>query len=168
MFLEHVEKIATYIYESNIVKVIVGAITLYFGISQLWLSRKNTFQTIAKNEIEIFSKLDERQKLLVECRMKFLEMKEESDNDSNLEMLLKEEENLKEYYLNFLDTVCLYAIKENISFKNFYTHYKKMLIAVTIDEDEIKKYENINKAMEKYQKIKLRKNLLKKIGLCVD
>ncbi|EAI5870807.1 hypothetical protein ACTJ0I_001697 [Campylobacter jejuni] len=103
---------------------------------------------IAKNEIEIFNKLDERQKLFIECQIKFSNIKN-NDNDEEMKILLNEEERLKKYYFDLLDTVCFYAINNNITAKNFYSQYKNILLAVNeLYRDTIKEYENICKVIK--------------------
>ena len=54
--------------------IITSTIAIFaFGIAlwQLLLARKNTMLNIAKNEIDIFSKLDERQKIWYDCMCEY-------------------------------------------------------------------------------------------------
>ncbi len=126
----------------------MGCIAFYFTFSQLRYAKRNMLLNIAKNEIEIFNKLDERQKLFIECQIKFSNIKN-NDNDEEMKILLNEEERLKKYYFDLLDTVCFYAINNNITAKNFYSQYKNILLAVNeLYRDTIKEYENICKVIK--------------------
>ncbi|WP_290075204.1 hypothetical protein [Helicobacter rodentium] len=141
------ESIADFLYTSNLLRIIVGGFTIYLAISQLWYARKNTRLNIAKNEIDIFNKLDERQKLLGDYQCQFMNSQEK--NSEELDYLLEQEKQAKEHYLNLLDTICLYALNKNITRENFFTQYKNMLLTINeIYQDEIKNYENIKKAIK--------------------
>ncbi|ECZ6247286.1 hypothetical protein F8Z45_09040 [Campylobacter coli] len=135
-------------YNSEFLRILVGCIAFYFTFSQLRYAKRNMLLNIAKNEIEIFNKLDERQKLFIECQIKFSNIKN-NDNDEEMKILLNEEERLKKYYFDLLDTVCFYAINNNITAKNFYSQYKNILLAVNeLYRDTIKEYENICKVIK--------------------
>ncbi|GEM_PF-5802380 len=103
------ESIADFLYTSNLLRIIVGGFTIYLAISQLWYARKNTRLNIAKNEIDIFNKLDERQKLLGDYQCQFMNSQEK--NSEELDYLLEQEKQAKEHYLNLLDTTRLKTTK---------------------------------------------------------
>lgn len=152
--IETIEKSATTLYDSNFLRIFVGGVAFYFTYQQLKCAKKNMLLNIAKNEIDIFNKLDERQKLLTECQMKFSDIKDNDDKSKYLkEQLTTEEQYLKEHYLNLLDTVCFYANNNHITAKNFYLQYKDILFAVNelyIEKDTRKyeKYKNIREAIK--------------------
>ncbi|WP_143211981.1 hypothetical protein [Campylobacter hyointestinalis] len=146
--IRFIDEFAKDLYSSEFLRILVGGIALYFTFSQLQYAKRNMLLNIAKNEIDIFNKLDERQKLFIECQIKFSNIKN-NDDDEEMKILLNEEERLKKYYFDLLDTVCLYAINKNITAKNFYSQYKNILLAVNeLYEDTIKKYENICKVIK--------------------
>ncbi|EAI2123711.1 hypothetical protein EKG87_09205 [Campylobacter jejuni] len=146
--IQFIKEIAKDLYNSEFIRILVGCIAFYFTFSQLRYAKRNMLLNIAKNEIDIFNKLDERQKLFIECQIKFSNIKN-NDNDEEMKILLNEEERLKKYYFDLLDTVCFYAINNNITAKNFYSQYKNILLAVNeLYEDTIKEYENICKVIK--------------------
>lgn len=102
--IQFIKEFAKDLYNSEFLRILVGCIAFYFTFSQLRYAKRNMLLNIAKNEIEIFNKLDERQKLFIECQIKFSNIKN-NDNDEEMKILLNEEERLKKYYFDLLDTV---------------------------------------------------------------
>lgn len=147
--IQFIKEFAKDLYNSEFLRILVGCIAFYFTFSQLRYAKRNMLLNIAKNEIEIFNKLDERQKLFIECQIKFSSIKNDDDVDEEeMKILLNEEERLKKYYFDLLDTVCFYAINNNITAKNFYSQYKNILLAVNeLYRDTIREYENICKVI---------------------
>lgn len=129
---------------SQIVLGVIGLYAIYISHNQLKLARRNTQLNIAKNEIDIFARLNEKEKVFIDC----LEI---ADNDTDLLNHAKEE------YFRLFDTVCLYVLNESITLDNFHNQYKDRLNLIVREfADDFKQdlYANI---MEVYNNLKEKK-----------
>lgn len=105
---------------SQILLGIVGAVAIYLSWGQLKATKRNTQLNIAKNEIDIFSKLNEKQKIFVDSMALY---NANTDNKSARLNALK----AKEEYFWLLDIVCLYVLNKSITPHHFYTQYRQTI-----------------------------------------
>ena len=143
MFENLIHHILAFAPLASIVTAIIAIRAFVIAKKQLSLAKQNTMLNIAKNEIDIFAKLDERQKTLSDYALEF-----EHSQEVNEEMLINQIEQAKERYYNLLDTICLYALNGNITKANFYKQYRSMfLVLEEIYSEELSSYENIKKVV---------------------
>ena len=67
---------------SQIGLMIAGGYALYISHNQLKITKRNTELNIAKNEIDIFSKLNEKEKIFVDCLENYDAQQNDGDFDS--------------------------------------------------------------------------------------
>lgn len=123
---------------------IIGIYAIYISHNQLKLSQRNTQLNIAKNEIDIFAKLNEKERVFID----YLEQFDETQTGElhNIpETLLR----AKQEYLRLLNTVCLYVLNESITLDNFRNQYKETVDFI------IKRFDN------DFGKDSLYKNIIK-------
>lgn len=105
---------------SQILLGVVGAVAIYLSWGQLKATKRNTQLNIAKNEIDIFSKLNERQKIFVD----FMALYNADTNNKSAELgALK----AKEEYFWLLDIVCFYTLNKSITPHHFYAQYRQTI-----------------------------------------
>lgn len=124
---------------SQIGLVVIGGLALYISRNQLKIAKRNTELNIAKNEIDIFSKLNEKEKVFVDCLENY-----NGQNNEDFDSLQR----AKEEYFRLFDTVCLYVSNESITFENFCNQYKDRIIFIVAqfkkdDFGDGSKYKNI-------------------------
>ena len=134
---------------AGMITAIIAVFAFSVALWQLLLARKNTMLNIAKNEIDIFAKLDERQKISADCMRKYNQLLKKNENkELELEYSSSQATLAEEQYLNLVDTICLYALNGNITKANFYKQYAKMLLTLEeIYSEELNQYENIKKVV---------------------
>ncbi len=101
--------------------MVAGGYALYISHNQLKITKRNTELNIAKNEIDIFSKLNEKEKVFVDCL--------ESYNEQNNEYF-DSLQRAKEEYFRLFDAVCLYVSNGSITFDNFCNQYQDRIIFI--------------------------------------
>lgn len=125
---------------SQIMLMLFGGYALYISYKQLKIAKRNTELNIAKNEIDIFARLNEKEKV-------FVDSLENYDETFDLPKRAKEE------YFRLFDTICLYVLNESITLDNFCNQYKDR-ISLIIDNfkdefDDNSIYKNIVRLHEK-------------------
>lgn len=150
--LDNVSKIA------QILLAGLGIIALCVSWGQLKVSRRNNKLNTAKNEIEIFSKLIDKQKAFIMCMFKYNEKMKLCKTPMMRDLAAQEKNDAKQAkdeYFGLLDTVCLYVLNEDITPNNFCKQYKNMLWKLmnlfSNDFDIGKTYENVGKLFKKYE-----------------
>lgn len=105
---------------SQIMLMLFGGYALYISHKQLKIAKRNTELNIAKNEIDIFARLNEKEKVFVDSL----------ENYDEIFDLLKR---AKEEYFRLFDTICLYVLNGSITLDNFCNQYKDR-ISLIIDK----------------------------------
>lgn len=137
---------------SQMMLMIFGGYALYISHKQLKITKRNTELNIAKNEIDIFARLNEKEKVFVDSLENYggAETKEK-EYDETFDLLKR----AKEEYFRLFDTICLYVLNESITLDNFCNQYKDRLFFIVDkfkDEfDDSSTYKNIVGLHEKFR-----------------
>lgn len=113
---------------SQMVLMLFGGYALYISHKQLKIAKRNTELNIAKNEIDIFAKLNEKEKVFVDSLENYDGVKEK-EYDEAFDLLKR----AKEEYFRLFDTICLYVLNDSITLDNFCNQYKDR-ISLIIDK----------------------------------
>lgn len=127
---------------SQIMLMIFGGYALYISHKQLKIAKRNTELNIAKNEIDIFARLNEKEKVFVDSLENY-DGANEKEYDETFDLLKR----AKEEYFRLFDTICLYVLNDSITLDNFCNQYKDRIVFIVDkfkDEfDESSIYKNI-------------------------